>query len=605
MQLVTLAKVNRRTDGVDITIRLAFAALRRESCVLMIASLEDLMRQSQSQAESLAHLQEVLDQELDGAKSPLAAPSDFAGLDTDADVATMEEGAGSITAPLPTPRSESKDNVSCGYADTPEKEEELKLLDRVADCCTFTEVVFVLVHASPPVRCEAGQRQQGGVWKVACGHEGRLDVERIDALISFLNLQRQKHTRSTERKNPAQVKKIKKYKEILTKEISAVGLGDGQRPSGNAGATCQTHRLLDNLQSEACHACRQRLLRSRLVRSDQAGTSFHESQSSSCLTPVKGSKQQRCSFVGSKIMSRSKLHARRPNSEDSVTASTPRAPSVALKVPTDSLQKEPLPSLCTSRLLSGLEAEHEGSRRVRLLQSRCKQNLQDRAGGRDDVGGDLTRCRSASSAESQALAKPGCKNFRFTEKEFKARRDMLAQRNPSLMPQLPPPNIGSQLANDACSSLRRLLNGPSDESVSRCGRYASHFCHDLTDTQAGGLATDGSDSCDACGSLVQQGVELERLVSAPAGYLQQMIKSPVRVVDSLEISAYAMAQVGEAGADAAGGGMVRAKTYAAVSSPLALGGELLSSVGKRMQDMGKSTLSLTPTSRNTPAPKLS
>ena len=60
---------------------------------------------------------------------------------------------------------------------------------------------------------------------MACGHEGRLDVERIDALISFLNLQRQKHARSTERKNPAEVKKFKKYKEILTKEISAVNHG--------------------------------------------------------------------------------------------------------------------------------------------------------------------------------------------------------------------------------------------------------------------------------------------------------------------------------------------------------------------------------------------
>ena len=593
----------------------------------MIASLEDLMRQSQSQAESLAHLQEVLAQELDGAKSPLAAPSaedksqHFAELDTavGAKIAAIEEDVGSITAPLPTPRSESKDNVSCGHDDTAENEEgaeqdagtrseavkELKLLDRVADC-TFTEVAFVLVHASPLVRPEEGQRQQGGVWKVACGHEGRLDVERIDALISFLNLQRQKHARSTERKNPAQVKKFKKYKEILTKEISAVGLGGRQRPSGNAGATCQTHRLLHTLQSEACHACRQRLLRSRLVRSDQAGTSFHGSQSSPCLTPVKGSKQQRCSFVGSTSMSRSKLlvHARRPNSEDSVTASQPRAPSIALKVPTDSLQKEPLPSLCTSRLLSGLEAEQEDSRRVRLLQSRCKQNLEDRAGGRDDVGGDLTRCKSASSAESQALAKPGCKNFRFTEKEFKARRDMLAQRNPSLMPQLPPPNIGSQLANDACWSLRRLLNGPSDESVSRYGLYALHFCDTLTDTQAGGLATDGSDSCGACDSLVQQGVELERLVSAPAGYLQQMIKSPVRVIDGLEISAYAMAQAGEAGADAADGGMVQTKTYAAALSPLALGGELLSSVGKRMHDLGESTLSLTLTSRTGHTPKL-
>ncbi|MGB1597380.1 MAG: hypothetical protein ACPIOQ_31780, partial [Promethearchaeia archaeon] len=138
----------------------------------MIASLEDLMRQSQSQAESLAHLQEVLAQELDGAKSPLAAPSaedksqHFAELDTavGAKIAAIEEDVGSITAPLPTPRSESQDNVSCGHADTAENEEgaeqdagtrseavkELKLLDRVADC-TFTEVAFVLVHASPLV----------------------------------------------------------------------------------------------------------------------------------------------------------------------------------------------------------------------------------------------------------------------------------------------------------------------------------------------------------------------------------------------------------------------------------------------------------------------
>ena len=65
----------------------------------MIASLEDLMRQSQSQAESLAHLQEVLAQELDGAKSPLAAPSaedksqHFAELDTavGAKIAAIEE----------------------------------------------------------------------------------------------------------------------------------------------------------------------------------------------------------------------------------------------------------------------------------------------------------------------------------------------------------------------------------------------------------------------------------------------------------------------------------------------------------------------------------
>ena len=100
-------------------------------------------------------------------------------------------------------------------------------------------------------------------------------------------------------------------------------------------------------------------------------------------------------------------------------------------------------------------------------------------------------------------------------------------------------------------------------------------------------------------------MELERLVSAPAGYLQQMIKSPVRVIDGLEISAYAMAQGEEAGADAADGGMVQTKTYAAASSPLALGGELLSSVGKRMHDFGESTLSLTLTSRTAPPPKLS
>ena len=50
--------------------------------------------------------------------------------------------------------------------------------------------------------------------------------------------------------------------------------------------------------------------------------------------------------------------------------------------------------------------------------------------------------------------------------------------------------------------------------------------------------------------------------------------------------------------------MVQAKTYAAASSPLALGGELLSSVGKRMHDLGESTLSLTLTSRTGHTPKL-
>ena len=115
---------------------LQWPQLREPKVASMIASLEDLMRQSQSQAESLAHLQEVLAQELDGAKSPLAAPS------------AEEKSQHFAEAPLPTPRSESKDNVSCGHADTAENEEiilgeeELWALRNGYNAGTFKNFLF-------------------------------------------------------------------------------------------------------------------------------------------------------------------------------------------------------------------------------------------------------------------------------------------------------------------------------------------------------------------------------------------------------------------------------------------------------------------------------